>query len=72
MKIKYAPLIALLASFPALISAIVPPGASTPLFYLVSTTSTSPTLNLLVSPPIPPYMYFFFPLTNDLIISPSS
>ncbi|KIJ97823.1 hypothetical protein K443DRAFT_681256 [Laccaria amethystina LaAM-08-1] len=47
MKIKYAPLIALLASFPALISAIVPPGASTPLFYLVSTTSTSPTLNLL-------------------------
>ena len=55
MKIKYAAMIALLAStLPHLISAIVPPGASTPLFYLVSTTSISlGTLNFLVSPPIP-------------------
>lgn len=49
MKIKYASLVALLASaLPFLVSAIVPPGASTPLFYLVSSTSVSPgTLNLL-------------------------
>ena len=54
MKINYAPLIALLVSaLPTPISAIVPPGASTPLFYLVTTTSISPgTLNLLVSLPI--------------------
>lgn len=49
MKIKYTSLVALLASaLPFLVSAIVPPGASTPLFYLVSSTSVSPgTLNLL-------------------------
>lgn len=46
---KFAPL-ALLAALPSLVSAIVPPGASTPLFYLVSSSSTS-SANLLVSPP---------------------
>lgn len=47
-KMKFAPL-ALLAALPSLVSAIVPPGASTPLFYLVSSSSTS-SANLLVSP----------------------
>ena len=46
---KFTPL-ALLAALPSLVYAIVPPGASTPLFYLVSSSSTS-SANLLVSPP---------------------
>ena len=70
--IKYAPLITLLAGvLPTLISAIVPPGASTPLFYLVSTTSISPgTLNLLVSLPISEPYSTSSP--TKLINSPSS
>ncbi|EDR03468.1 GPI-anchored small secreted protein [Laccaria bicolor S238N-H82] len=54
---KFAPL-ALLAALPSLVSAIVPPGASTPLFYLVSSSSTS-SANLL-------------PVHLDGTLSPSS
>lgn len=64
-KMKFAPL-ALLAALPSLVSAIVPPGASTPLFYLVSSSSTS-SANLLVSP-----SSLFLTLSHSPCHSPST